>query len=949
MASTKSKINFNKIRNTKDKLKAKLKKDNPKKDKKKKDKKSKNKRKIWYWILSIITGGAILVFLLLIFFAIYIVVKAPEFSEDKLYNKDSTILYKANGEELATLGMSVGDGDVEKRIKLEYDQLPQVFIDAVVATEDSRFFQHNGVDLARFIKASIGQVLGQDGAGGASTLTMQVSKNALTDTVSTGIDGIIRKFTDVYLSVFKIEKHYTKQEILEMYVNSEFLGNGSFGVEQASQTYFGKSATDLTLPEAALIAGLFQAPSAYDPYTFPDKARARRNQVLNLMLRHGYITEEECEIAKSMPITEMLVPASSSQNKYQSYIDTVIDEVETKYNVSPYKVPLKIYTNFDESKQNVINSIYDGTYGYEFKDEKINLAIAVVDNKTGALVAVGAGRNRTGERQMNYATQVTAHPGSTIKPILDYGPAIEYLNWSTYTPLFDEEYQYAGGSIKNWNGKYSGLVTAKTGLSKSMNTCALQAFQATTNEQKWEFANNLGIEPGNSEGHINDSAAIGAFEGATPVKIASAYSAFANGGNYIEAYTVNKIEYIESGDVVEHNNERKRVMKETTAYMITNILFNVTPSVAKVSGTEVATKTGTSSWDDAAVKANGINNRDIIRDSWVATYNPDYTIAFWYGYDYLMKEYYQTQSQATPQRNKIQSFLTKNIMNTGSKFSVPKGIKSVTVELETIPAKLPSAYTPDSLKETHLFISGTEPTEVSTRFSGLENPTNLTVVETGNRANLTWTGASLPSAVDTTYLMDYFTKGYSQWSQKYYDKRIEYNNAHIGSFGYDIYLKSGSNLTYVGFTNETNFTINNTSGYDAVVVKSAYSIFKNNASSGVESTLTGSSTTFEIELLGVEDGNKEIFVNPSYTVGDVIADIGLSTIKFVVGGVDMTDSISSADKQYVIRECSNTCKTVTKIDNTVKGEYEIVYTINYLGTPYKKTRYVHVKEKITND
>ena len=211
MASTKSKINFNKIRNTKDKLKAKLKKDNPKKDKKKKDKKSKNKRKIWYWILSIITGGAILVFLLLIFFAIYIVVKAPEFSEDKLYNKDSTILYKANGEELATLGMSVGDGDVEKRIKLEYDQLPQVFIDAVVATEDSRFFQHNGVDLARFIKASIGQVLGQDGAGGASTLTMQVSKNALTDTVSTGIDGIVRKFTDVYLSVFKIEKHYTKQ------------------------------------------------------------------------------------------------------------------------------------------------------------------------------------------------------------------------------------------------------------------------------------------------------------------------------------------------------------------------------------------------------------------------------------------------------------------------------------------------------------------------------------------------------------------------------------------------------------------------------------------------------------------------------------------------------------------------------------------------------------------
>ena len=948
MANMKSKIKFNKIRNTGDKLKAKLKKDDSKKSKNKKEKKTKNKRKIWYWILSIITGGAILMFLVLFGFAIYIVVNAPEFSEDKLYNKDSTIIYKSNGEELTTLGMSVGDGDVEKRIKLEYDELPQVLIDAVVATEDSRFFQHNGVDLARFIKASIGQVLGQDGAGGASTLTMQVSKNALTDRNSEGLSGIIRKFTDVYLSVFEIEKRYTKQDILEMYVNSEFLGNGSFGVEQASQTYFGKSATDLSLPEAAMIAGLFQAPSAFDPYVYPDKAKARRNQVLNLMLRHGYITEEDCEIAKSMPITELLVNRSSSQNKYQGYIDTVIDEVINKYDVNPYKVPLKIYTNFDEDKQNVINSIYDGTYGYEFKDEVIQLAIAVIDNKTGALVAVGAGRNRTGERQMNYATQINTHPGSTIKPILDYGPAIEYLNWSTYSPLFDEEYQYAGGIIKNWNGKYSGLVTAKTGLSKSMNTCALQAFQATTNEQKWNFATSLGITPENNDGQIFESSAIGAFDGANPVKIASAYSAFANGGVYTEAYKVNKIEYIESGDVVEHKEDRKRVMKETTAYMLTNILFNVTPSAAKVSGTEIATKTGTSSWDDAAVRDKGIKSKDVIRDSWVSTYNPDYTITFWYGYDHLMEDYYQTQSQATPQRNKIQALLTKNIMNTGSKFSVPKGISSVTVELETIPAKLPSQFTPENLKETHLFISGTEPTEESTRFSQLTNPSNLKVVENGTKATLTWTGPQLPDAVNNDYLVEYFNNGYSQWAQKYYEQRLSYNNAHIGSFGYDIYLKSGSNLTYVGFTNETNYVINNTTGYDSIVVKSAYSIFKNNASSGVESTLTGSSTTFEIELLAVLDSKGDLFINPDYKVGDKIADIGLNTIKFVVNGVDMTDSISPSDKQYVIKDCTgDTCKTVTNIDSSKRGEYEIIYTINYLGAPYKKTRYVHIKENIS--
>lgn len=257
-----------------------------------------NKRKTWYIVLTIITALAILAVFTVIAFAAYIVITAPEFTEAKLFNKDSTVIYYNDNQVLTTLGMNAGNGEVENRVKVEYDEIPEVLIDAVVATEDSRFFQHNGVDLARFIKASIGQVLGQSGAGGASTLTMQVSKNALTDTTSTGIKGIIRKFTDIYLSVFKIEKKYTKQDIIALYLNSEFLGNHSFGVEKASQTYFGKSVKDLSLSEAALIAGLFQAPTAYDPFSYPDQAEARRNQVLNLMVRHGYISKEIAEDAK---------------------------------------------------------------------------------------------------------------------------------------------------------------------------------------------------------------------------------------------------------------------------------------------------------------------------------------------------------------------------------------------------------------------------------------------------------------------------------------------------------------------------------------------------------------------------------------------------------------------------------------------------------------------------
>lgn len=947
MASLKSKIKFNKIRNKGDKLKAKLKKDKSnskvKKGKPEKEKKPKNKRKIWYWILSIITGGAILVFVLIIAFAIYIVSSAPEFTEDKLFEKESTVLYKANGEELATLGMNVGNNTVEKRIKLTYDELPQVLIDAVVATEDSRFFQHNGVDIARFIKASFGQLLGRDDAGGASTLTMQVSKNALTDTTSHGIQGIIRKFTDVYLSVFEIEKQYTKQDILELYVNSWFLGQNSFGVEQASQTYFGKSASDLSLSEAALIAGLFQAPTAYDPYNNPDKARARRNQVLNLMLRHGYINEEECEIAKSMPLTEMLAPKSEGAAANQGYIDTVIREVQEKYGVDPYLVPLQIYTMFDESKQNVINNLYDT---YEFKDELVQLGIAVVDNSTGALVAVGPGRNRKGEMQLNYATMIDPHPGSTIKPILDYGPAIEYLNWSTYTPLFDEETPYNNGSImKNWNNKYEGMVTTKYGLSKSLNTAALQTFHATTNEQKWNFATSLGITPGNEDGKIFEASSIGAFNGISPVELAGAYAAFANGGVYTEPYTVSKIVYIESGTTDEKPVKKERVMKETTAWMLTNILLDVTTSSARVSGTDVATKTGTSSYDDAAVKEAGIRG-DIIRDSWVATYSPDYTITFWYGYDELYKDHYNTMNSASTNRNRIQALLTKAIMPTGKRFSMPKGITTVKVELETIPAKLPSPFTPAELVETHYFISGTEPTEVSTRFSQLEDPTKLKVIENGSKATVSWTGTSIPDAVNTEYLTNYFNSGYKTWAQKYYDKRIEYNNNVIGTFGYDIYLKSGSNLTYVGHTSDTTYTIDNTTGYDSIVVKSAYSIFKSNASNGVEVSLTGTSTTFKVTLLAVEASDGNNYLNPTYSIDAKIPDLGLSTIKFLVNDIDMTDSISNSDKQYIIRDCTTTCKTVTSIDSSQEAEYQITYTINYLGTPYKETRYVHIKKEI---
>ena len=412
-------------------------------------------------ILIIIMLILVSLFILGFAFAIYIVISAPDFDVNNLYTKEASIVYDSENNEIARLG-------TENRQRVTYDDLPEVFVDALIATEDSRFFQHHGVDLARFIKASIGQVLGQSGAGGASTLTMQIAKQRYSGYESSGIKGIVRKFTDMYMSVFKLEKTYTKEQLIEFYVNIPDLGSSAFGIEQAAQTYFNKSISEVNLAEAALLVGLFQAPSAYNPINYPEKAEARRNQVLNLMKRHGYINDEECEIAKSIKVKDMIYNGSRSNNKNIGFINTVVEEVIKRTGKNPYIVPMKIKSTMIQSKQDVLNDLYAGTNkNLKWPNEYIRAGVAVTDVNTGAIVAVGANR-KNDERNYNYATMIKRHPGSSAKPIFDYGPAIEYLNWSTGQMVVDDEYTYSnGGYIKNWDNRYKGIMTIKTALASS--------------------------------------------------------------------------------------------------------------------------------------------------------------------------------------------------------------------------------------------------------------------------------------------------------------------------------------------------------------------------------------------------------------------------------------------------------------------------------------------------
>ena len=612
------------------------------------------KRKVVSILLIIFFGFGITCLVGFSAFMIYVKAKAdPLFDTANLNTVELTRLYDKDGKEFAKLGS-------EKREKVSYEQLPEVLIDAIVATEDSRFFQHNGFDAPRFLKAALGQLAGHSGAGGASTLSMQVVKNSFTDHLgqkTAGKDGIVRKFEDIYLAVFKLEKKYSKEEIIEYYVNNHFLGGNIYGVQEAAKTYFGKDVSELNLSEAATIAGMFKSPNYYRPNVNPKNATARRQTVLNLMVRHGYITKEEADIAAAIPMDSLTTtdPSSGVLSQYQGYIDTIADEITDKYGINPYTTPLLVYTNLDRSRQDAVNSVLNGE-NYNWINDKVQTGVSVLDSETGKILAIGNGRNvnnRSNDNvdQYNYATQIKRQPGSTAKPLFDYGPGIEYNNWSTYELFDDAPYGYSNGrSIKNWDGKYFGTITLRRALSTSRNIPALKAFQKVDNKKIRKFVTSLGITPevcnsgykydkekdlcinktDSSDTQnpltLHEAHSIGAFTGVSPLEMSAAYAAFSNGGYYNEPYTVEKIVFRQTKKEVTHKSTKTQVMSDATAFMISSVLQDV--SLTGGTPKNVACKTGTTNFDDNTMKNYRMPN-DAIRDSWVVRYSTKTVIGMW--------------------------------------------------------------------------------------------------------------------------------------------------------------------------------------------------------------------------------------------------------------------------------------------------------------------------------
>lgn len=945
VSNTKKKDNKKKVVNDfddtiiKDEIKEELKKDedvlvvkkkttSKKKNTKKKsnNKNSKEKRALWKNILTAFIILCIVGIVSVAGFILYIVIATKLFDPNALSNKEQTVVYDKDGNIIDTLGE-------QKRENVTYDELPEVLVDALIATEDSRFFQHNGVDLPRFLKASFGQLLGNSDAGGASTLTMQIAKNNLTSTTSTGIKGIIRKFQDIYLSVFYIEKQYTKEQIIEFYVNDNCLGGRIYGVKEAAEYYFGKSVSELSLPEASLLAGLFQAPNGLNPYTNPEGAAERRSTVLSLMVRHGYITEEEKELAEAVSVESMLAEATE-EGDYAGYIDTVVAEVEEKTGNNPYKVSMKIYTNMDRSIQDGINDVLSGKT-HTWEDEEVQAGISVVDVNTGAIVAIGAGHNRKAN-SWNFATQEVRHIGSTAKPLFDYGPGFEYNNFSTYTLFNDEPWAYTDGpEVGNWDGSYQGLITLRQALSVSRNVPALKAFQQVSKKNIIDFVTKLGINPETEGNTLHEAHALGAFEkGATTLEMASAFAAFANGGYYIEPSSVTKIEYRDTGEVVEFNNDKERVMADSTAYLMNNVLqyavehgFN---GGARVYGSTVAAKTGTSNLDDATIEKLGLP-AGAVKDLWTVAYTPEYSIALWYGYKDLDSEHYL--SGASAPKDAVMQSVMKSIPKTTKEFTMPDSVVASQVEFGTWPAQLPSEYTPSDLIRTEYFKKGTQPTEVSQRFSQLNDVTNLQSEVDGRTVKLTW-DFKVPEVVTESYLKTYFSQSvFGNGTNGFVQQRLSYNQNTLGGLGFGIYLEDvDGTTTEVEFTTDTEYVFTVPSSYSSrnatIIVKAEYRSFKSNASKGVTEnvTITGGSI---IKSLKVDIGDSVVNSKVGeYKENDI-------TIRYNGISIDNSDAsisyklYSSSGSQ--LGNYSSANELQNKVNTLSAGNYKISYIVSYKG------------------
>ncbi|VMA43023.1 penicillin-binding protein 1A [Streptococcus pneumoniae] len=578
-------------------------------------------------IAAIVLGGGV-------FF--YYVSKAPSLSESKLVATTSSKIYDNKNQLIADLGS-------ERRVNAQANDIPTDLVKAIVSIEDHRFFDHRGIDTIRILGAFL-RNLQSNSLQGGSTLTQQLIKLTYFST-STSDQTISRKAQEAWLAI-QLEQKATKQEILTYYINKVYMSNGNYGMQTAAQNYYGKDLNNLSLPQLALLAGMPQAPNQYDPYSHPEAAQDRRNLVLSEMKNQGYISAEQYEKAVNTPITDGLQSLKSASN-YPAYMDNYLKEVinqveeETGYNL--LTTGMDVYTNVDQEAQKHLWDIYNTDEYVAYPDDELQVASTIVDVSNGKVIAQLGARHQSSNVSfgINQAVETNRDWGSTMKPITDYAPALEYGVYdSTATIVHDEPYNYPGTNtpVYNWDRGYFGNITLQYALQQSRNVPAVETLNKVGLNRAKTFLNGLGIDYPSI--HYSNAISSNTTEsdkkyGASSEKMAAAYAAFANGGTYYKPMYIHKVVFSD-GSEKEFSNVGTRAMKETTAYMMTDMMKTVltygTGRNAYLAWLPQAGKTGTSNYTDEEIENHIRTSQFVAPDELFAGYTRKYSMAVWTGY-----------------------------------------------------------------------------------------------------------------------------------------------------------------------------------------------------------------------------------------------------------------------------------------------------------------------------
>ncbi|HIV81213.1 MAG TPA: penicillin-binding protein [Candidatus Salinicoccus merdavium] len=639
-----------------------------------------------------------LVFLVLgsMLFAYY-ASRAPAFSDEKLRDPVPAQIYDRNDELVTTVYQG------QKRELIDIEDVPDHVIDAVLAVEDNRFYEHGAIDFWRLGSAALSNVFDGFGSEGASTITQQVVKRTfLTDDKS-----LERKAQEAYLA-YRLEQEYSKDEILEMYLNKINYSDGIYGIRTASLYYFDKELDELNLAESSYLAGLPQLPNRYNLYVEDNRGTDRAQIVLRLMNEHERITPDQYEEAQNQDLYANLVDRSDEERasaepedpEYASYINFVKNEISQHDSFSDSDISelmtsgIQVYTNMDANVQRNLQDLTDNReyyYNPKFQDDAFDIASTVLDTQSGELVAISGGRDYQEVVDHNQAL-VAKNTGSTMKPFLSYGPAIEELEWRTDQTI-DDEYEYSPEgfdqiSIYNYDMQDHGQVTMRNALSRSYNIPAVKAYETVKDETNdstpEEFSSEAGLDYSNkNEGDydVSFNDVLGGNQSAfSPLQMAEAYSTLGNNGEYNEAHAVRHI-VTNDGDTVEFEHESHQAMEDYTAYMLTDMLKDTfqpygSADYISMDGLNIAAKTGTTSYSRELREEQNLPD-NAAKDAWIVGYTPEYTMSVWTGFNTTREDgetsFVGTDEHITPQwffRDIMQTISTYN----GQDFEQPESV-----------------------------------------------------------------------------------------------------------------------------------------------------------------------------------------------------------------------------------------------------------------------------------